>query len=176
MGARAVLVGDNFRFGYRQAGDVRTLQELGARLGFAVEIVAAVRFRGQVVSSSGDPRADLCRPGGAGRRLLGRPYALEGRVVTGRGVGSKQTVPTLNLETEAEVIPARGVYRDARQRHGCGDQHRLPANFRRERPAFHRDVPLGRSRGMPWPATKPGLRSSFWRACARSASSIRRKR
>ncbi len=52
MGARAVLVGENFRFGCRQAGDVRTLQELGARLGFAVEIVEAVRFRGQVVSSS----------------------------------------------------------------------------------------------------------------------------
>ena len=51
MGARAVLVGENFRFGCRQAGDVRTLQELGARLGFAVEIVEAVRFRGQVVSS-----------------------------------------------------------------------------------------------------------------------------
>jgi riboflavin kinase/FMN adenylyltransferase len=44
------------------------------------------------------------------KRLLGRTYALEGRVIPGRGVGSKQTVPTLNLETNAEVIPARGVY------------------------------------------------------------------
>jgi riboflavin kinase / FMN adenylyltransferase len=110
MGARSVLVGENFRFGCRQAGDVRTLEVLGQRLGFAVEIVQAIRFRGQVVSSSSiralisDGRIALAN------RLLGRPYALEGRVVTGRGVGSKQTVPTLNLETEAEVIPARGVY------------------------------------------------------------------
>jgi riboflavin kinase / FMN adenylyltransferase len=110
MGARAVLVGENFRFGCRQAGDVRTLQALGERLGFAVEIVEAVRFRGQVVSSS-SIRALISEGRVAyANRLLGRPYALEGRVVTGRGVGSKQTVPTLNLETEAEVIPARGVY------------------------------------------------------------------
>jgi riboflavin kinase/FMN adenylyltransferase len=41
---------------------------------------------------------------------LGRPYSLEGAVVGGRGIGSRQTVPTLNLATEAEVLPARGVY------------------------------------------------------------------
>ena len=43
-------------------------------------------------------------------RFLERPYALEGEVAGGRGVGSKQTVPTLNLSTDAEVIPASGVY------------------------------------------------------------------
>lgn len=110
MGARAVLVGEDFRFGCRQAGDVRTLQQLGARLGFAVEIVEAVRFRGQVVSSSSIRALVSAGRVALANRLLGRPYALEGRVVTGRGVGSKQTVPTLNLETEAEVIPALGVY------------------------------------------------------------------
>ena len=131
MSARAVLVGENFRFGCRQAGDVRTLQALGERLGFAVEIVPAVRFRGQVVSSS-SIRALISEGRVAlANRLLGRPYALEGRVVEGRGVvGSKQTVPTLNLETEAEVISgARGVYAHARQRNGRGHEHRLPADF-----------------------------------------------
>jgi riboflavin kinase/FMN adenylyltransferase len=43
-------------------------------------------------------------------RLLERPYALSGDVVSGHGIGSKQTVPTLNLRTPAEVIPANGVY------------------------------------------------------------------
>jgi riboflavin kinase/FMN adenylyltransferase len=42
--------------------------------------------------------------------MLGRPYALEGRVVRGAGLGSKQTVPTLNLQTAAEVLPKTGVY------------------------------------------------------------------
>jgi riboflavin kinase/FMN adenylyltransferase len=110
LGARAVLVGENFRFGCRQTGDVRKLEALGRDLGFAVEVVPAVRFRGEIVSSSAI-RALLTEGRVAlAKRLLGRPYTLEGNVVKGRGVGSKETVPTLNLETAAEVIPARGVY------------------------------------------------------------------
>jgi riboflavin kinase/FMN adenylyltransferase len=110
LGARAVLVGDNFRFGYRHAGDVRMLAHLGEALGFETEIVHAVACRGRVVSSSGI--RELIRNGRvslAGRLLL-RPYAIEGAVVSGRGVGSKETVPTLNLANRGEVIPAHGVY------------------------------------------------------------------
>ena len=110
MGAKAVLVGENFRFGCRQAGDVHLLEALGRRLGFVVEIVPAVRYRGQVVSSSGIRTLIAAGRMALANRLLARPYAIEGRVVSGRGVGHKQTVPTLNLETEAEMIPARGVY------------------------------------------------------------------
>jgi riboflavin kinase/FMN adenylyltransferase len=110
LGARAVLVGDNFRFGCRQAGDKRTLEALGRQLDFAVEIAPAVTCRGQVVSSSGIRNLLCAGRIGLANRFLGRPYALDGEVVSGRGVGSKQTVPTLNLATEGEVIPARGVY------------------------------------------------------------------
>jgi riboflavin kinase/FMN adenylyltransferase len=108
--AHAVMVGDNFRFGCRQAGNTQTLQTLGNQLNFAVEIAPSVRCRGQVVSSSGIRK--LLREGriSLANRFLGRPYALEGEVVSGRGVGSKQTVPTLNLAADSEVIPARGVY------------------------------------------------------------------
>lgn len=110
LGARAVLVGDNFRYGHRHAGDVELLRELGRKLGFETEIVPAVSCRGRIVSSSGI--RDLIRSGqvSLAARFLTRPYALEGRVVQGRGVGSKQTVPTLNLAAEAEVLPAIGVY------------------------------------------------------------------
>jgi len=110
LDARAVLVGDNFRFGHRHAGNVRVLAELGRRLGFETEIVPSVTCRGRVVSSSGI--RELIRTGrvSLAARFLLHPYALEGRVVSGRGIGSKQTVPTLNLATAAEVIPARGVY------------------------------------------------------------------
>jgi riboflavin kinase/FMN adenylyltransferase len=110
LGARAVLVGENFRFGCRQAGNTQTLEVLGRQLGFVVEIVPAVARRGQVVSSSGIRRLICAGRLSLANRLLGRPFALEGDVVSGRGVGSKQTVPTLNLATNAEVIPARGVY------------------------------------------------------------------
>jgi riboflavin kinase/FMN adenylyltransferase len=110
LGARAVLVGDNFRFGHRHAGNVHLLEELGRQLGFETEIVKAVRYRGEMVSSSGV--RDLIRAGKVARagRFLMHSYSVEGEVVSGRGVGSKQTVPTLNLATTAEVIPARGVY------------------------------------------------------------------
>ena len=110
LGARAVLVGDNFHFGHRQAGNVAVLAELGRKFGFETEIVPAVAWRGRVVSSSGI-RA-LIRAGKVdlAARLLQHAYGVEGEVVSGRGVGSKQTVPTLNLATQAEVIPARGVY------------------------------------------------------------------
>lgn len=108
--ARAVLVGENFRFGNRQAGDVRLLSELGERRGFLTEIVPGVEFRGHIVSSSAV--RTLVEEGNVSRacRLLGRPYALTGQVVSGHGIGSKQTVPTLNLATPAELLPATGVY------------------------------------------------------------------
>jgi riboflavin kinase/FMN adenylyltransferase len=108
--ARIVIVGDNFRFGHKQAGDVNTLSELGLRFGYETQIVGAVRRRGRVVSSSAIRL--LIEEGHVSTacRLLERPYALTGDVVSGHGIGSKQTVPTLNLRTSAEVIPANGVY------------------------------------------------------------------
>jgi riboflavin kinase/FMN adenylyltransferase len=110
LAVRAVLVGDNFCFGYRQSGNTRLLVELGARLGFETEIVPAVKWRGGMVSSSGI-RA-LLKSGrvSLAARMLEHPYALDGAVVEGRGVGSKQTVPTLNLAPNGGMIPASGVY------------------------------------------------------------------
>ena len=110
IGARAVLVGDNFHFGHKQAGTVETLRALGDQFGFRVEIVGGVTLRGRFVSSTSIREAIEAGAVSAAGRLLGRPYSLEGAVVSGFGIGSKQTVPTLNLDTQAEVLPARGVY------------------------------------------------------------------
>lgn len=110
LGARAVLVGENFHFGYRQSGDVSVLRSLGLRYGFETEIVRSIVCRGRMVSSSAI--RELIRNGrvSLAARFLSQPYGVEGQVVRGRGVGSKQTVPTLNLATSAEVIPPPGVY------------------------------------------------------------------
>jgi riboflavin kinase/FMN adenylyltransferase len=107
---RAVLVGDNFRFGNRAAGDAGTMEELGRNYGFSTEIVRAISWRGRVISSSAIRRLLEAGNVSLACRLLGRPYALQGRVVHGEGRGSKQTVPTLNLDTAAEVLPKVGVY------------------------------------------------------------------
>jgi riboflavin kinase/FMN adenylyltransferase len=110
MQVRAVMVGEDFRFGHKQAGDTRLLTELGARYGFEVDPIEAVNVRGQRVSSS--LVRQMAREGRVNRagRLLGRPFALEGVVIKGHGVGAKQTVPTLNLQPWTEVWPADGVY------------------------------------------------------------------
>jgi riboflavin kinase/FMN adenylyltransferase len=103
-------VGSNFRFGNRAEGDVAKLSELGVKYGFTTEVCEAVESRGTIVSSSEIRR--LVQAGLVSRacRMLGRPYALEGDVVHGRGVGSTKTVPTLNLATGAEILPSAGVY------------------------------------------------------------------
>jgi riboflavin kinase/FMN adenylyltransferase len=110
LGIRAIVVGENFRFGHKQAGDTKLLETLGKRFGFVTEIVPAVICRGGRVSSSALRK--LVESGAVARaaRLLERPYALEGDVVAGHGIGSKQTVPTLNLRTQSEVLPKPGVY------------------------------------------------------------------
>jgi riboflavin kinase/FMN adenylyltransferase len=110
LDAKAVLVGENFRFGHKHAGDTRLLRELGAQLGFHVEVLPGLALRRAMVSSSEIRR--LVESGDVSRalRLLERPFALEGEVVRGHGVGATQTVPTLNLSTQAEVLPATGVY------------------------------------------------------------------
>lgn len=110
LDAKAVLVGDNFRFGNRQAGDTQTLRELGRSAGFGAHAIPAVRLRGRAVSSTAIRQ---CLAGGEvtpAARLLGRFYFVDGAVVRGHGIGSRQTVPTLNLDTDAEVLPATGVY------------------------------------------------------------------
>jgi len=110
LGARIVVVGENFRFGHKQAGNTRILGELGERFGFETRIVGAVERRGRIVSSSEVRRAVESGNVALAGRLLEHPYALEGEVMAGHGLGAKQTVPTLNLRTPAEVIPGTGVY------------------------------------------------------------------
>jgi riboflavin kinase/FMN adenylyltransferase len=108
--ARAVLVGDNFRFGNRAAGDAHTMEELGRKYGFRTEVVGAIAWRGRIISSSEIRRLIQAGDVSLACRMLGRPYSLSGVVVPGEGRGASQTVPTLNLDTGAELLPKVGVY------------------------------------------------------------------
>jgi riboflavin kinase/FMN adenylyltransferase len=110
LGVRAVVLGHDFCFGYKQSGNVRVLQELGRKYGFTTEEVKGVTVRGRLVSSTALRQLIEAGRVAQAARLLERPYALEGEVVAGRGVGSKETVPTLNLAANTEVLPATGVY------------------------------------------------------------------
>jgi riboflavin kinase/FMN adenylyltransferase len=110
MRAQAVLVGENFRFGHKQAGDVKLLEELGQRWGFEVQIVPPVVENGIVVSSTAVRSAVREGRMEDAARLLGRPFALAGEIKTGTGMGRKLIVPTLNLSTDQECLPKNGVY------------------------------------------------------------------
>jgi len=110
LDVRTVVVGENFRFGCRQAGDTGTLKELGSRLGFEVRLLPTVNWRGRRVSSGEVRKLVMAGDVSTAARLLQRPHAISGEIIKGHGIGSKQTVPTLNLQTDAQVIPERGVY------------------------------------------------------------------
>jgi riboflavin kinase / FMN adenylyltransferase len=106
----AILVGENFCFGHRGAGDVALLSRFGASHGFQVEIVPPVEVGGKIVSSTNVRNAV-----GEGRmedaeQLLGRAFALTGQVRTGEGRGRTILFPTLNLLPEQELLPKTGVY------------------------------------------------------------------
>jgi riboflavin kinase/FMN adenylyltransferase len=107
---RAVLVGENFRFGHQQGGNVALLRELGARHGFAVEVIPPVALDGEIVSSTAIRREIAAGNVTHAARLLGRPFSLTGEIVSGTGTGRRFTFPTLNLKPEQELLPARGVY------------------------------------------------------------------
>ena len=111
--AKAVLVGENFRFGNRQGGDVKLLQEIGRRSDFDVVIVPPVVQNGVPVSSTAV--RDALREGRVedAEPLLGRPFSLKGEIRPGTGQGRKLIVPTLNLVTEQETLPKNGVYATA---------------------------------------------------------------
>jgi riboflavin kinase/FMN adenylyltransferase len=110
LNVRAIFVGENFRFGHKQAGTPESLRELGQDFGFAPFFIKPVRYRGETVSSSLIRR--YLKDGKVSRagRLLGRCFFVEGEVVAGRGVGSKQLVPTLNVRPAVDQLVPRGIY------------------------------------------------------------------
>jgi riboflavin kinase/FMN adenylyltransferase len=109
--ARRVVVGQNFTFGNRAAGTVETLLDLGPELGFDAEGVPILRLHGRRVSSSSIREAVSAGELSWPREAIGRPFALEGRVVTGAGRGVALGFPTANLEVPAGMLmPGQGVY------------------------------------------------------------------
>jgi riboflavin kinase/FMN adenylyltransferase len=105
LAARAVVVGDGFRFGCGQAGTVFALKALGRRLGFRVRAVPPVRRDGALVSSSRIRRLLEAGRVGEANRLLGHPFEVEGRVVRGRARGRALGFPTANIRTGSEILP-----------------------------------------------------------------------
>jgi riboflavin kinase/FMN adenylyltransferase len=109
--ARRIVVGENFRFGHRAAGDLALLAELGEKHEFRADGVPLLADGGRTLSSSAI-RDRLAAGDVAGAaRGLGRPHRVEGVVVRGQQRGKALGFPTANLETaEHTAIPADAVY------------------------------------------------------------------
>lgn len=110
IGPVEVYVGYDFRYGRDREGSMRTLTELGPHLGFAVTIIPEVTVGDRDVNST--RIRELLEDGRIEEAadLLARPYAVRGRVVEGDRRGRTLGFPTLNLDAENEILPARGVY------------------------------------------------------------------
>jgi riboflavin kinase/FMN adenylyltransferase len=103
--------GFNFHYGHRAEGDAESLRASGARLGFSVHVMEAVRVDGEIVSSSriraliAEGRMEECA------RFLGRNYFVKGTVIEGKRIGRTFGFPTVNMSMDAGMaVPAHGVY------------------------------------------------------------------
>lgn len=108
--ARVVVVGHDFRFGARRAGDLDALRAFGAEKGFTVDVQEVVGDELGPFSSTRVRAALAAGDLGAARHVLGRPHAIEGVVVAGDKRGRTLGFPTANLDDVEEAFPLNGVY------------------------------------------------------------------
>jgi riboflavin kinase/FMN adenylyltransferase len=106
-GARWVMVGPDFRYGAGRKGDVASLAAAGREHGFEVELLPAVTLDGERVSSTRVRKALAAADFAQAARLLGRPYAITGRVMHGRERGRTLGFPTANIRL-GRAKPALG--------------------------------------------------------------------
>jgi riboflavin kinase/FMN adenylyltransferase len=110
LGAQAVIVGHDFRFGCNGEATAPMLVDAGKRLGFAVDVVPPVTLEGARVSSSGVREALDRSDFALAERWLGRPYSMRGRVVHGQRLGRDLGFPTANLRIERIRTPLKGIF------------------------------------------------------------------
>jgi riboflavin kinase/FMN adenylyltransferase len=108
--AKAIVVGHDFRFGKDRQGTIEVLQQLAHADGCAVEVVEPQQWNSQVISSSAIRSYLQERELEKARELLGRPYLLEGPVISGRKLGRQLGFPTANVMTQDQLLPGLGVY------------------------------------------------------------------
>jgi riboflavin kinase/FMN adenylyltransferase len=108
--AKEVYLGKGFAFGHNREGNIDLLRRVCADLGFHADEVPEVRLRDRRVSSSRIRELLAAGKVNLARRMLGRPYGVEGRVIRGNERGHTLGFPTANLHPQNRVIPANGVY------------------------------------------------------------------
>ncbi len=111
--AREVYLGEGFAFGKGRGGNIELLRKMADELGFIADEVPEVRLRGRRVSSSEIRKLLDAGRINLARRMLGRPYGVEGVIIRGDRRGHTIGFPTANLKPHNRVIPRYGVYATA---------------------------------------------------------------
>lgn len=109
---KGIVVGFNYRFGYKNLGDSSLLRKMSSKYNYLLQVVDPVKLKGQVVSSS-IIRDAISEEGNMkkARRMLTRPFMLEGNIISGKQLGRKLGFPTVNLDYDKRfILPRGGVY------------------------------------------------------------------
>jgi len=105
-----LVVGDDFVFGRKRSGSITDLQQAGSEHGFSVEQIGTVVENGDRVSSTSIRRLLAAGELSVAAALLGRHYAMTGRVVDGRKLGKKLGFPTANVNLNRRASPIAGIF------------------------------------------------------------------
>ncbi len=108
--AKEVYLGRGFFFGHNREGNIELLRRVSEQLGFVADEVPEVRLRGERIGSTVIRQLLLDGRVNLARRMLGRPYGVEGPVAKGDARGVQLGFPTANVQPHNRVIPRRGVY------------------------------------------------------------------
>jgi riboflavin kinase / FMN adenylyltransferase len=108
--AKWVLVGDDFRFGAKRAGDFALLEKTGQQLGYAAEFLPTVHVNGDRSSSTAVREALAAGDMTAAAELLGRPYSMSGHVMHGNKLGRRIGFPTANIQLQHNRPPLSGIF------------------------------------------------------------------
>ncbi|MEQ8231733.1 MAG: riboflavin biosynthesis protein RibF, partial [Gammaproteobacteria bacterium] len=132
LGIKALIIGDDFRFGSGRGGDFSLLHDLATRHGFTLEQTPPFLFIGKRISST--YVRYLLRHGymGEAERMLGHPYCIEGRVVEGHKQGREWGFPTANIDLHRLKSPIAGIF--AVRVHGLGPAPRIGVGYVGDRP------------------------------------------
>jgi riboflavin kinase / FMN adenylyltransferase len=110
LSPREIILGDDFRFGYKREGNFQLLRKMGGELGFSVSAMPTLAMEGERVSSTrvrqvlGEGKLKLAE------QLLGHPYSMIGRIRTGAQRGREWGFPTANIYLHRKLTPLTGVY------------------------------------------------------------------
>ncbi|HHT98443.1 MAG TPA: bifunctional riboflavin kinase/FAD synthetase [Clostridiales bacterium] len=111
LDAKVIVVGSDYRFGYKRTGDIKLLKELGNKLGFEIVVFDKLKIDNTIVSSTKIRESLAIGDIEKVNKFLGRPYSIYGKVEHGNRIGRTIGAPTINIRPDKnKAVPIIGVY------------------------------------------------------------------